>query len=230
MSSRRIEYLPRPPQNAMDHMGFVLEPGRSINQALSRTSLGGSDPDGCVIQLTPGIHQYEGGAGLTIARKRVRIQGAGWRQTTLRNVTGGSGALIRVEGEEVVISDLAIDDASTSQPSIVVVADRVTIERVWFKDCFMAINVDGADWVRVMDNHIVASRVSSYAIFFDNTCDSIRCSGNTIEQTGQTTSIYAGDSVSNFTATGNVCATISYKSTGANNTDAGNAAAVTARP
>lgn len=229
MSSRRIEYLPRPPSNAMDYMGFVLEPGRSINQALSRTSLGGSDPDGCVIQLTPGIHQYNGG-GLTIARKRVHIKGAGRRVTTLRNLNESGGRLIQVSAEEVVISDLAVDDANTTQASIEVTADRVVIERCWFVDCFKAIVVNGADLVDVLNNHIVASRATDYAIEFTGTCDKVRCNDNTVEQTGQTTSIYAGDSVSNFTASGNICPTISYKSTGANNTEAANAAAVTARP
>lgn len=229
MSSRRIEYLPRPPSRAIDYFGFVLEPGRSINQALSRTSLGGSDPDGALIRLQPGIHQYNGD-GLVIQRKRVHIKGAGWRQTILRNRDEASGRLIKVEAEEVVISDLSVDDANTARSSIEVTADRVVIERCWFADCLQAILVNGANWVRVQNNHIVTSRSTSYAIEFSGSCDDIVCSMNTIEQTGQTNSIYAGDSVSNLSLVGNICASISYKSTGANNTAAGNAASVTARP
>jgi len=130
--------------------------------------------------------------GVSISRPRVNFWSLGNNTVFERHKSAtGTRPLLELRAEEITLNGIRFNDTGTNLgPAVKVTEDRCVVRNCTIEDSWRAIEVNGADGVRVLDNHVLASRDTDYSIYVTGSSVDGIMVGNIVEQAGLTANIF----------------------------------------
>jgi hypothetical protein len=144
--------------------------------------------------------------GVELARPNLVFRGQG-HATILEREAVATGhsltSLWLLSGEGIVVEGFRVKDSTGTGAAFKVTGDRCVVRDCVFEDCFLAVELNGSEGSRVVDNHVYEIRDTDYAIRVTNGSSDGVVSGCVVEPSGITASIYFDDATLRFAIVGN---------------------------
>jgi len=217
-------------------LGLVAHPGMSLRQIMSAAGSGGIGGEGLRVLLGEGTWHI-GPDGLSIARERIQLVALSPGRTIFKRTNASGRAtdnMVRVEADHVLLDGIRFYDESDILGAVEISEDFCTVRNCLFDDCYAAVYANGAKYLRLTDNTVLASREPSRTVLLAGVSNDNIVQGWIFKSTHLilAPTIYAGDTVGRTSFVGNVTGSlgvISYKMH-LGNVDDGNTGTITKRP
>jgi hypothetical protein len=180
--------------------GFVATPEMGIKDMLARAGTKGPGGD-LNIFLSAGTWTFN--KGISIDRQRVHFWGVPG-ETIFERTSDDGTPMLTLNEREITLNGIRFNDtAETTAACVKVIGGRCAVRKCIFDDCFRVLELNGGQGQQVLENYVIASRDTVYAVHGTNGSADGIFSMNVFESTTAGTAVFFDDLTLRWTFVGN---------------------------